>query len=210
MSEAGGDSWTGDVVLDYDYHPPDRLQLFTIERGGVLRSEDEVLVTEALHGDVVLRHYAFADRWFKVNCTTDAFGHLTETESTEAEAPPFAFNCDIATPMVREGDAVFAVDLWLDVFVRADGQSYRVADSARFGRAVKQGLLSSREARCAEAGLRELIELIEREMFVGFLADVCPFRPSTAPPALPMRVVPTTGKPLIEPHRRPTWEEHPP
>ena len=82
MSEAGGGSWTGDALLDYDYHPPDRLQLFTIDRGGVLRSDNEVLVTEALHGDVVLRHYAFADRWFKVNCTTDVLGRFTETEGS--------------------------------------------------------------------------------------------------------------------------------
>ncbi len=209
MGEARGGS-TGDVLLDYDYHPPDRLQLFTIERNGVLRADDEVLVTEALHGDVVLRHYAFADRWFKVNCTTDVSGRLTEVGSTAGDGSPFAFNCDIATPMLREGDAVFSVDLWLDVLVREDGRSYRVADTASFEHAVEQGLLSRGEARCAKRGLRELVQLIERGELLRFLADVCPFRPSTAPPALPMRVVPTTGKPLIEPHRRPTWEEQPP
>ena len=205
MSEAGRDSSTGEVLLDYDYHPPDRLQLFTIERDGVLRSDDEVLVTEALHGDVVLRHYAFADRWFKVNCTTDVLGRLTEAGSTAGDAPPFAFNCDIATPMLRDGDAVFAVDLWLDVLVREDGRSYRVADTASFGHALEQGLLSKREARCAKGALRELVELIERGALVAFLADICPFRPSTAPPAIPMRLLSGAQSPLIEPDRRPTW-----
>jgi hypothetical protein len=42
--------------------------------------------------------------------------------------PPFTFNCDIATPMVRGEDAVFAVGLWLDVLVRGDGITYGVYD----------------------------------------------------------------------------------
>lgn len=196
-----------DVLLDYDYHPPDRLQLFTFERGGVLRADGEVLVTEALHGEVVLRHYAFADRWFKVNCTTDLFGRFTEAGSTDGGSPPFAFNCDIATPMLREANAVFAVDLWLDVLVRADGLSYRVVDTSSFGRAVKEGLLSKREARYARTGLRELVALIERGRLIAFLSDIFPFEPSTAPRAIPMRRVPATGKPLVEAHQRPTWRE---
>ena len=194
-----------DVLLDYDYHPPDRLQLFTIEPDGILRADDDMFVTEALHGETVLRHYAFADRWFKVNCTTDVLGRFTETGSADRDVQPFAFNCDIVTPMLREGDAVFSVDLWLDVLVREDGVSYRVEDARGFRRAVERGLLSEREARHATAGLRELVALIERGGLVAFLSDAVPFQPSTAPAARPVRLVPVASQPLVQPHRRPTW-----
>lgn len=42
------------------------------------------------------------------------------------EVLPFTFNCDIATPLVRQGDAVLAVELFLDVLVRRDGITHEV------------------------------------------------------------------------------------
>lgn len=65
----------------------------------------------------MLHHYAWGDRWYKVNVTTDLAGHLAETPATAA-APAFAFNIDISTPIRRYGDHVFAVDLFTDVLVR--------------------------------------------------------------------------------------------
>ncbi len=197
------------VLLDYDYHPPDELQLVTIERSGVLLADQEVLVTEGLHGEVVMRHYAFSDRWFKINCTTDRSGRFTEAGSTSGGILPFAFNCDIATPMLREGNAVFSVDLWLDVLVREDGLSYRVGDESEFRAALEHGLLSEGEARSARAGLGELVELIERGRLVTFLSEVFPFGPSTAPAAIPMRLVPSADRPLVQPRQRPTWGGRP-
>jgi hypothetical protein len=73
-------------------------------------------VTQAVYDKVVLRHYAFANRWFKVNVPTDRSGELIETGDV---AHRFALNCDIATPMEREGDETFAVDLFVDVPQRA-------------------------------------------------------------------------------------------
>jgi hypothetical protein len=108
------------VIRDYDFHPPHDLRVFPMPKAGVLRFDDEVFVAQVRYGDVVVRHYAWRDHWFKINCTTDLCGRLIETTAPE-DVPPFAFNCDIATPMVRDGDAVFAVDLWLDVLVRNDG-----------------------------------------------------------------------------------------
>lgn len=49
-----------DGLLDYDFHPPGNLRLFTISRSGVLRSDDEVVVYEVGYGEIVLRHYAFS------------------------------------------------------------------------------------------------------------------------------------------------------
>jgi hypothetical protein len=128
---------------------------------GVLRLDDDAFVAEVRYDEIVVRHYAFADRWFKINCTTDLERRLVETKAPE-DVPPFAFNCDIATPMLRRGRSVFAVDLWLDVLVRLDGVTFGVYDWDEFAAALQHGWLSEREATAARAGLRDLVELIER------------------------------------------------
>jgi hypothetical protein len=38
------------AVLDYDFHPPDDLRLFTYDRASVLRFDEAVLIAEADHG----------------------------------------------------------------------------------------------------------------------------------------------------------------
>jgi hypothetical protein len=196
-----------DVLLDYDYHPPDRLQLFTIKRGGVLRADGEVLVTEALHGEVVLRHYAFADRWFKVNCTTDVVGRFTEAGSTDGGSPPFAFNCDIATPMERDGNSIYGVDLFIDVLVRRDASSFYVGDEDEFVEMANQNLLSRAEQGAATGALSELLQLIETGRLLPWLDDFEPFGPCDPPAAPPMerRDVPERMKPFVRStssHRR--------
>jgi hypothetical protein len=189
-------------VLDYDFHPPDDLRLFAVEQAGVLRSDDEAFVTEARHGEVVLRHYAFRDHWVKINCTTDLFGEFVETAFPGGS--PFAFNCDIATPMLRAGNAVFAVDLWVDVLVNQDGVTYRVGDEGELAEAIERRWLSDREARGARSGLAQLVALIESGELVEFLSRVHPFGPSSAPEAIPVQHVPLTKAPLLQPHARPT------
>jgi len=72
----------------------------------------------------------------------------------------FAFNCDIATPMRRRDSAVYAVDLFADVLVHADGVSYRVCDLEEFQQARRRGLILPGEARGAQQGLAELTGMI--------------------------------------------------
>jgi hypothetical protein len=140
------------VIRDYDFHPPDDVRLFPMPEPGILRLDDRGFVAVVRYGEMVVWHYAFADHWFKVNATTDLDGRLVETTAPE-DVPPFAFNCDIATLMLRRGEAVFAVDLWLDVLVRQDGLTYGVHDRQEFDDAVRQGWLSGREAAGARASL---------------------------------------------------------
>lgn len=91
------------VLSDYDFHPDEAtVRIFRTPTSGVLRLEDKIAVSEAIHGNVVLRHYSFADHWFKINVTTDLAGNLVETGDANV---PFGFNCDIATPMEREDPA---------------------------------------------------------------------------------------------------------
>jgi hypothetical protein len=139
-----------------------------------------------------------------VNCTTDPTGAFVETTSPD-DVPPFAFNCDIATPMLRQDDAVFAVDLWLDVLVRADGVTYSVHDHDDLDAAIGRGWLSEREAEGARTGRRELVELIEWRELVSFLVGFHPFDGAPAPPAPDEHRVPLSAVPLLGPKARPSW-----
>lgn len=197
------------LVSDFDFHPDEPyVREFRFSPGDVLRMDDAAFACEAESNGVVLRHYAFADEWFKVNVTFDRAGALVETPAlTEfrSPVPPFAFNCDIATPMLRRGSAVHAVDLFLDVLVRADGQTHEVIDEDEFDAAVRSGLVSAGEADSARRGLDRLLGLIERNELLAFLERICPVGPSTAGSALPMRRTPIIDVPLIRPGHRPTW-----
>jgi hypothetical protein len=90
------------VLRDHDFHPDEpTVRIFRTPSPGVLRLDDSVAVSETVYDRVVLRHYAFAEHWFKINVTTDLSGGLTETGDDGTRR--FAANCDIATPW--SGDA---------------------------------------------------------------------------------------------------------
>jgi hypothetical protein len=189
------------VIRDYDFHPPDEVRLFSIPEPGVLRLDDRAFVAVVRYGEVVVWHYAFADHWFKINATTDPQGRLVET-TAPGEVPPFTFNCDIATPMRRRGDAVLAVDLFMDALVRSDGTTHGVYDHEQFDQAIREGWLSDREAAGARAGLTDLIE---RDALLAFLAAAHPFGRTAAPAAPAMQSVPLREVPLVQPRVRPSW-----
>lgn len=197
------------MLFDYDFHPPDDVRLFRIPWHGVLLDRPEVLVYEvAVHdmgfrGQVVLRHYAFADKWFKVNVCLDLEGCFFDEESLPH---PFCFNCDVSTPMLRRGDAVYAVDLWLDVLVRADGRTHVVVDEDQLREARAGGLLSAREADGARRGLAELVDLASSGRLIGHLHAIHPFghcsgRPRNEPP---MRLS-DADVPEVRAHSRLSW-----
>jgi hypothetical protein len=75
-----------DRVLDYDFHPPVDLRVFTYTQQSVLRFDNTALIVEADYGGTLLRHYAFPDRWFKIN-TTDTAGQFRRGASG-SEADP--------------------------------------------------------------------------------------------------------------------------
>lgn len=145
----------------------------------MLRLDDSVAISEADYGGTVLRHYAFAGHWFKVNVTTDRGGRLTETGDRTRK---FAFDCDIATPMECEGDSTFAADLFTDVLVRQDGTSHVVADRDEFREMLGRGVISAAEGRGAESGLRELVDLIEAGVAAAMAERSGPVRAVPASP----------------------------
>ncbi len=197
------------MIRDFDFHPGEpHVRLFSFDRSSVLRWDERAVVLEARYGDVILRHYAFADEWFKINVTIDHAGHIIETPAT-AVAPAFAFNCDIATPMIRDGVAIhaamYAVDLCADVLVCKDGMTFEIVDQTDLDAARSHGLIFDHEHRHGKRGLDRLLELLRGNKLIPFLNDEYPFGPTTAPPSGQMTRVPLSDVPLLQPGRRSTW-----
>ena len=194
-------------VRDFDFHPgEDAVRVFTSGPDGVLRFSGDAYVSAARYGDVVLWHYAFARHWFKVNLTTDLAGQIVETG--DQQSGRFAFNCDIATPMRHRGDAVFAVDLFADVLVRADSITYQVCDLEELDRARLTGLVLPAEARGARDGLAELTGIIEQGDLLAFLSRACAIGPLDPPPAAPVGRAPLAQVPLLGKESRRAWLGH--
>ncbi len=194
-------------VRDFDFHPDeDDVRVFVTEPDGVLRLGDDVYVSVGRYGDVILWHYAFARHWFKVNLTTGPDGRIVETGG-DKPGSRFAFNCDIATPMRRRNTAVYAVDLFADVLVHADGVTYRVCDLEEFQQAPGRGLILPGEARGAQQGLAELTGIIERGELAAFLRQTCPAGPLNPPTASPAERAPLTRVPLLSKENRAIWAE---
>lgn len=189
------------MLIDHDFHPDeDSVRLFLTPPSGVLRLDDEVAVTQVTYDEVVLRHYAFSKHWFKVNVTTDKHGQLVETGD---EGQRFSFNCDISTPMERDGLNVFGVDLFIDLLVRRDVRSYYVGDEDEFEEMTERGLLSKTEATAARAGIVELVAMVESGRLLSWLNELMPFGPCSPPAAPPMERRPVP--PRMQPRRRSTW-----
>jgi len=193
---------SGFVLEDHDFHPDEEtVRVFRTPNAGVLRLDHDMAVSHMIYqGNVVLRHYAFADRWYKINVTTDTSGNVVETGD---EQQRFAFNCDIATPMDRDGTKLFAVDLFLDVLVAEDAAAYVIGDEDQFDASVELGLISVSEARGARAGLQELLEIVERRQLLFWLDSLVPFGPCDPPKAIDMAREEVPAR--LRPQMRATW-----
>jgi protein associated with RNAse G/E len=190
------------MLVDHDYHPdePD-VRSFLVPATGVLRNDD-ALLTQVRTEDVVLRHFAWTDRWFTLNATYDPAGALIEPRAGDGV---FAVNCDLATPFVRRADGVAAVDLFIDVLVRADLSTYRVVDLDEFEEARASGIISAAEARGAIAGLAELTAFIEDGGLRRLLGAADAGLARDAPAAPPMSRTAIDQVPEIRPGVRATW-----
>ncbi len=162
-----------DVLLFHNLHLPDEVRVFTVPCLGVQRRDREALVYDVAVGQgTVLRHYSWPDHWFEVNCAFTTDGDLIEEQGA---LTPWAFNCDISTPHLTQGDSVYNVDLELDVLVAADGIRHTIKDRDDFATAVDKGWIGPTEARGAQQGLAELLAIVEQGHLRRFLESVRPF-----------------------------------
>ena len=186
-----------------EFRPPDDLRLYEIPAAGVLRIDSNVLVADVVVGDLIARHSGFAKRWLAVNVTTDRAGRLVEMVSRDGF--PCAIKCHVATPMLRQGNVCWQVDLWLDLLVRANGRDYLIEDEDEFALARDHGLLSDREVAGALAGLDDVLHLVQTGALLDLLASFCPFGFGAAPVARPFRRLLHADYPEVQPGVRPSW-----
>ena len=170
-----------DMVYHHDFHPPDEVRVFAVPASAIRLRDDATLVYDVLIDDLVLRHYAFTDRWFAVNCTLDRRGRFV----TETGLIDWCFNCDITTPLFGVGSNVYTVDLALDVLVGPDGHTHRVQDEDDFTCAVENRWLSVEEQVGARRGLEGLLRIIEGAGLVAYLERAFPFGAISDPVAPP-------------------------
>jgi hypothetical protein len=85
----------------------------------------------------------------------------------------------------------------------SSASTYEVVDRAGFEKAVRDGLVSEREAAHAEANLQELLAIVRQDKLPAWLDAVCPFGPSAARAALPVVRTPIT--PVVAKVTRPSW-----
>ena len=150
---------------------PDDLTLWTVPAQGIRRWDEEVLVYDVGYGGTVLRHYAFYNRWYAINCTLDRDGQFV----TEQGPIDWCFNIDIGTPLFTGNNAAYDVDLCLDVLVGSDGREHFVKDEDEFAHAVEQGWITAHEHEGARNGLKELLNMIQSGTLIDFLHTTCPF-----------------------------------
>ncbi|MCI0579974.1 MAG: DUF402 domain-containing protein [Chloroflexi bacterium] len=188
---------------DFDFHP-DETSVRVFVSQDVPRLDKEVFVARVRYGDVVLHHYAWRSRWFKVNLTTNLDGAIVETPASPG-VPAFAFNIDIATPMERRGRKVFAVDLFVDVLVRADGLNYVVGGESEARQAALAGLISPRELCAAERAVKELIDIIGRGSLRELIDETWPLEAACPAQAAAMQRVPLRNVSPLAPGVRSSW-----
>src|SRR5256885_14628511 len=119
--------FTHDVNF-YNFHPPDDVREYVTPLKSIKYWDLSVLVLDLCIDNNILRKYAFADRWFEVNCSFTKDGKLLE----EHGVIDWAFNCDICTPILIDNHNIYNVDLSFDVFVSSDGATYAVTDEDDF------------------------------------------------------------------------------
>lgn len=190
---------------DFDFHPDEpSVRCFSIPEPGILVNDERSCTYQVRTDRIVLRHFAFADEWFKLNATLDLAGTLVDTGPDVDSGARFAVNCDIATPMRRIGPDISAVDLFLDVLVGTDGR-HQVVDRDEFEDACRSGLLSPAEARGAERGLDRLLGWITSGRLFDLLAEIPPRSAATAPQEQISRAAPLAEVPSVQPRVRSTW-----
>jgi hypothetical protein len=170
---------TGALLLHHDPHVPDDVRVFAVPASAIRRWAERARVYDLRVGNLVLRHYAFWDRWFAVNCTLDLDGRFV----AEPGPPPWSFNRAIVTPPLQDGDAVYGVDLAPDVLVAPDGQRRAIVDEEEYAEAARNGWCTVAEQRGARDGRSDLLAIIGGDGLGPCFDAIRPFGPVADAPA---------------------------
>ena len=86
------------------------------------------------------------------------------------------YRIDLATPPLRTPQAFYQTDLYLDVFLGADGSSYIIQDEDELEIAFAAGLISDVLRSQALTWTERIVDLLDRGRFLDWLATACPTR----------------------------------
>ena len=165
-------------------------------RAYLLLERDGLLITQTFAGTMVetergpwesgfhTRGHYWADRWYNVirlenprdeasaAPIPEAFAGLGDasgghTGQTEAESSLFGYYCNVATPVLFDGENLRYADLQLDVIVRPqDGRLiYEVRDEDEFDAAVKRYAYTPALIDSARAAVEEIVVLVKAGRF---------------------------------------------
>jgi hypothetical protein len=79
----------------------------------------------------VVRHHAWRDHWFTINCTTDLRGRRIETTAPD-DVPPFAFNCSLTSSTATRSSTSWPI---LHPFVPTDAPEAPAMDHVELSQA---------------------------------------------------------------------------
>ena len=159
----------------HQLHLPDEVRVFKSTRVHVDTSSQALVldsVYENENGVAYGRCYCFLKRWLSVFVTFDKKLQLHPSHYGDFT---FAFNCDITTPHLLDGSAVFTTDLFIDVLVAVDGETYLVKDIDEHEDGFSQGLFGQSWQIGAKNELRRLVGELKRGEFLGILQSIAPF-----------------------------------
>jgi predicted RNA-binding protein associated with RNAse of E/G family len=163
------------AVKTFEYYNlclPDDVTLFLVPVEAIRRWDSEVQVYDVLvESGLVLRHYAFYNHWFEVNCTLDTQGDFV----AELGPIPWSFNIDVCTPFFSRVHRGFTVDLCLDVLVAPDGTQHILKDEDEFSDAIQRYWITDVEREGARTGLADILQIVTGGHLICFLSEICPF-----------------------------------
>src|SRR5262249_50974843 len=93
-----------------------------------------------------------------------------------------ATRIDFATPLVEHEGALYQTDLYLDVFIAADGRQFLVEDEDELELARRIALISREQYELVREQQRELIDVLRTGRFAAWLGSRPPFDPAAIPP----------------------------
>ncbi|HEV2529370.1 MAG TPA: hypothetical protein VGT61_13070 [Thermomicrobiales bacterium] len=167
-----------------EFRPPDDVRIFPNPAAGVLLDSPDVLVLQVHDGQRLVRHHAFARQWLSATVLLDEDG--TPVPQPAAAGGAFLVKCHVATPLRREDDLCWQVDLWLDVLLAEDGRTPILEDEDEFAAARTAGLLSKHEAAKAIESRDAIARLIRSGGLLPYLGAILPFDATVRPAAGPM------------------------
>jgi hypothetical protein len=92
-----------------------------------------------------------------------------------------ATRIDYATPLHTYGGALYQTDLYLDIFVAADGRKYLIDDHEELEQALATGLITPERYELVRAQEQELIEVLRAGALEAWLGPQPPFEPAVLP-----------------------------